>query len=201
MDLEVSSKMQPEALSKLIAQFRKLPAVGLKTATRYAFHIIDMKDEDVQDFIEALQEAKESIHFCELCGDYTDQDICEHCQTADKSVICVVEEPRDIQAFEKLGTYNGLYHVLHGALDFQKGIGADGIRIKELLARLAGVKEVILATNPDVSGEMTATYLGQLIKPLGIKVTRLAHGIPMGSEIEYADEMTLSRALSDRKEI
>jgi recombination protein RecR len=113
----------------------------------------------------------------------------------------VVEEPRDINAFEKLGTYNGLYHVLHGALDFQKGIGADQIRIRELLTRLNGVTEVIIATNPDVSGEMTATYLSQLLKPLGIKVTRLAHGIPMGSEIEYADEMTLGRALNDRREI
>lgn len=193
--------MQPEALSKLIAAFRKLPAVGLKTATRYAFHLIDMSDEEVRNFVDAIEEAKETIHFCALCGNYTDKEVCEHCQTADKSVICVVEEPRDIGAFEKLGTYNGLYHVLNGALDFQKGIGTDQIRIKELLGRLDGVKEVILATNPDVSGEMTATYLSQLLKPLGIKVTRLAHGIPMGSEIEYADEMTLSRALSDRKEM
>lgn len=193
--------MHPESLSKLIAQFRKLPAVGLKTATRYAFHLIDMKDEDVADFIDAIQEAKENIRFCSECGNYTDKEVCERCLTADKTVICVVEEPRDIQAFEKMGTYNGLYHVLHGALDFQKGVGAEQIRIKELLSRLDGVKEVILATNPDVSGEMTATYLAQLLKPLGIKVTRLASGIPMGSEIEYADEMTLSRALADRKEI
>ena len=201
MDLEDCSKMHPESLSKLIAQFRKLPAVGLKTATRYAFHLIDMKDEDVADFIDAIQEAKENIRFCSECGNYTDKEVCERCLTADKTVICVVEEPRDIQAFEKMGTYNGLYHVLHGALDFQKGVGAEQIRIKELLSRLDGVKEVILATNPDVSGEMTATYLAQLLKPLGIKVTRLASGIPMGSEIEYADEMTLSRALADRKEI
>lgn len=191
--------MQPEALQRLIAEFRKLPAVGLKTATRYAFAVIDMSEGEADDFAEAIRQAKEEIHFCSLCGNYTDQKVCEHCQTADKSVICVVEEPRDIQAFEKLGTYNGLYHVLHGALDFQKGIGADRIRIKELLSRLDGVKEVIIATNPDVSGEMTATYLAQLLKPLGITVTRLAHGIPMGSEIEYADEMTLGKALADRK--
>ncbi len=191
--------MHPEALSRLIAQLRKLPAVGLKTATRYAFHLIDMSEEEVEEFVEAIQEAKETIHFCSECGNYTDKEICERCENADKSVICVVEEPRDIQAFEKMGTYNGLYHVLHGALDFQKGIGAEQIRIKELLTRLNGVEEVILATNPDVSGEMTATYLAQLLKPLGIKVTRLASGIPMGSEIEYADEMTLSRALNDRK--
>ena len=191
--------MHPEALSRLIAQLRKLPAVGLKTATRYAFHLIDMSEEEVEEFVEAIQEAKETIHFCSQCGNYTDKEICERCENADKSVICVVEEPRDIQAFEKMGTYNGLYHVLHGALDFQKGIGAEQIRIKELLTRLNGVEEVIIATNPDVSGEMTATYLAQLLKPLGIKVTRLASGIPMGSEIEYADEMTLSRALNDRK--
>ncbi len=191
--------MQPEALQRLIAEFRKLPAVGLKTATRYAFAVIDMSEGEADDFAEAIRQAKEEIHFCSLCGNYTDQEVCEHCQTADKSVICVVEEPRDIQAFEKLGTYNGLYHVLHGALDFQKGIGADRIRIKELLSRLDGVKEVIIATNPDVSGEMTATYLAQLLKPLGVTVTRLAHGIPMGSEIEYADEMTLGKALADRK--
>lgn len=191
--------MQPEALQRLIAEFRKLPAVGLKTATRYAFAVIDMSEGEADDFADAIRQAKEEIHFCSLCGNYTDQEVCEHCQTADKSVICVVEEPRDIQAFEKLGTYNGLYHVLHGALDFQKGIGADRIRIKELLSRLDGVKEVIIATNPDVSGEMTATYLAQLLKPLGVTVTRLAHGIPMGSEIEYADEMTLGKALADRK--
>ena len=193
--------MQPEALTKLIAQLRKLPAVGLKTATRYAYAIIDMDEEEVRDFIEAIEEAKSTIHFCSECGNYTDREICARCETADKSVICVVQEPRDVQAFEKLGTYNGLYHVLHGALDFQKGIGAEQIRIRELITRLDGVKEVIIATNPDVSGEMTATYIAQLLKPLGVKVTRLAHGIPMGSEIEYADEMTLSRALNDRKEL
>ena len=193
--------MQPEALTKLIAQLRKLPAVGLKTATRYAYAIIDMDEEEVKDFLEAIEEAKSTIHFCSECGNYTDREICARCETADKSVICVVQEPRDVQAFEKLGTYNGLYHVLHGALDFQKGIGAEQIRIRELITRLDGVKEVIIATNPDVSGEMTATYIAQLLKPLGVKVTRLAHGIPMGSEIEYADEMTLSRALNDRKEL
>lgn len=194
--------MQPEALSRLIAEFRKLPSVGLKTATRYAYAVIEKSPEEAEDFISAITEAKTKIHFCSLCGDYTDGEICERCQTAvDKSTICVVKEPRDIQAFEKLGTYNGLFHALHGSLDFKKGIGADNIRIKELLRRLDGVKEVIIATNPDISGEITANYLSQLIKPLGIKVTRLAHGIPVGSEIEYADELTLSQALSDRREV
>ncbi|MDD3946823.1 MAG: recombination mediator RecR [Clostridia bacterium] len=191
--------MQIEALSRLIANFRKLPAVGQKTATRYAYGILDMSEDEVQEFLDAIQTAKETVRFCKECGNYTDREVCEHCLTADKSTICVVKEPRDILAFEKMGSYNGLYHVLGGALDFQKGITGDSLRIKELLSRLDGVQEVIIALNPDVSGEMTAVYLSQLLKPLGKKVTRLAHGIPMGSEIEYADEVTLSRALTDRQ--
>lgn len=192
---------ESETLARLIAEFRKLPAVGLKTATRYAYAVIDMSDNEANEFAQAIIDAKTNVHFCKECGNYTENEVCERCQTADKSVICVVKDPRDITPFEKMGTYNGLYHVLHGTLDFQKGIGAENIRIKELISRLDGVKEVIIATNPDISGEMTAVYLAQLIKPMGIKVTRLAHGIPMGSEIEYADELTLSRALMDRKEI
>ena len=191
--------MMPEALSRLVAEFRKLPAVGLKTASRYAYSILEMSEADAEDFANAVIEARRKIHICKLCGDYTEGEICQRCQTADKSTILVVGEPKDIRAIEKLGTYNGLYHALHGLLDFRKGVGAENIRIKELLERLNGVKEVILATNPDISGEMTANYLAGLIKPMGIKVTRLAHGIPMGSEIEYADEMTLERALDDRK--
>lgn len=193
--------MIPEALSRLVAEFRKLPAVGLKTASRYAYSILEMSEADAEDFANAVIEARRKIHICKLCGDYTEGEICQRCQTADKSTILVVGEPKDIRAIEKLGTYNGLYHALHGLLDFRKGVGAENIRIKELLERLNGVKEVILATNPDISGEMTANYLAGLIKPMGIKVTRLAHGIPMGSEIEYADEMTLERALDDRKEL
>ena len=193
--------MMPEALSRLVAEFRKLPAVGLKTASRYAYSILEMSEADAEDFANAVIEARRKIHICKLCGDYTEGEICQRCQTADKSTILVVGEPKDIRAIEKLGTYNGLYHALHGLLDFRKGVGADNIRIKELLERLYGVKEVILATNPDISGEMTANYIAGLLKPLGVKVTRLAHGIPMGSEIEYADEMTLERALDDRKEL
>lgn len=193
--------MMPEALSRLVAEFRKLPAVGLKTASRYAYSILEMSEADAEDFANAVIEARRKIHICKLCGDYTEGEICQRCQTADKSTILVVGEPKDIRAIEKLGTYNGLYHALHGLLDFRKGVGAENIRIKELLERLNGVKEVILATNPDISGEMTANYLAGLIKPMGIKVTRLAHGIPMGREIEYADEMTLERALDDRKEL
>lgn len=193
--------MQSEALSRLIAAFRRLPAVGQKSATRYAYAILDMADAEAEEFANAVLTAKAVIHFCKECGNYTDTEVCEHCRTADKSVICVVKEPRDILAFEKMGGYNGLYHVLGGSLDFQKGITAENLRIKELLTRLDGVQEVIIALDPDVSGEMTAVYLSQILKPLGIKVTRLAHGIPMGSEIEYADEITLMRALTDRKTI
>lgn len=191
--------MQLEALSRLIANLRKLPAVGQKSATRYAYGIIDMSQTEVDELVCAILNAKETIKFCTKCGNYTDLDVCEHCLTADKSTICVVKEPRDIIAFEKMGSYGGLYHVLGGTLDFQKGITSERLRIKELLLRLDGVQEVIIALDPDVSGEMTAVYLAQLLKPLGVKATRLAHGIPMGSEIEYADEMTLSRALADRK--
>lgn len=191
----------PEALSRLIAEFRNLPAVGLKTATRYAYKIIDMSEDELESFIDALKSAKEKIHFCAKCGNYSETDICERCETADQTIICVVKEPKDIVAFEKTGAFDGLYHVLHGTLDFQKGIGAENIRIKELLSRLVNVKEVIVATNSDISGEMTAVYLANIIKALDIKVTRLAHGLPMGSEIEYADEVTLSKALLDRKEM
>lgn len=191
----------PEALSRLIAEFRNLPAVGLKTATRYAYKIIDMSEDELASFIDALKSAKEKIHFCVKCGNYSETDICERCETADQTIICVVKEPKDIVAFEKTGAFDGLYHVLHGTLDFQKGIGAENIRIKELLSRLVNVKEVIVATNSDISGEMTAVYLANIIKALDIKVTRLAHGLPMGSEIEYADEVTLSKALLDRKEM
>jgi len=191
----------PEALSRLIAEFRNLPAVGLKTATRYAYSIIDMSEDEINSFLEAIREAKDKVHFCTICGNYSETDICERCLTAEQNSICVVKEPKDISAFEKTGAYNGLYHVLHGTLDFQKGIGAEDIRIKELVSRLKGVSEIIIATNSDISGEMTAVYIANLIKPLGIKVTRLAHGLPMGSEIEYADEITLSKALNDRKEM
>lgn len=193
--------MQIESLNKLIAQFKSLPGVGLKTATRYAYSVIEGDMERANAFAEALVEAKKSIHFCSKCGNYTDNDECEICRERDNSVICVVSDPKDIIAFEKMGGYNGVYHVLHGAIDFQKGIGVDDIRIRELIARLNNVKEVILATNPDISGELTATYIANQIKPLGIKVSRLAYGISIGSEIEYADEMTLQRALLDRKQL
>ena len=190
-----------EPLDNLIAKFTKLPVVGLKTAQRYAYSIINMPKEDVEDFSNALINAKEKIHYCKTCGNYTDLDECEICQSRDKSIICVVKDPKDITAFEKCKTYKGVYHVLHGTLSPLAGIGPNDIKIKELLARLDGVKEVIMATNPDAEGDATAMYIARLIKPLGITVTRLASGVSMGSDIEYADEITLSRAIQDRKNI
>ena len=189
-----------QPLARLVAQFSKLPGVGAKTAQRYAYKIINMSEDEVQDFATALVETKKSIHYCSVCGNYTDADICEICATRDKSIICVVKEPKDVIAFEKIKDYSGVYHVLQGTLNPMQGVGVDDIRIKELMGRLVGVKEVIMATNPDIEGEATATYIARLIKPMGIKVTRLASGISMGSDIEYADEVSLSRALADRKE-
>lgn len=190
-----------EPIQKLIAEFTKLPGVGVKTATRYAYSIINLPVEQVEEFAKTLLDVKKNVHFCSVCGNYTDQDVCEICKTRDKSIICVVKEPKDVLAFEKLKDFKGVYHILHGTLNPLLGIGVNDIRIKELLGRLDGVKEVIMATNSDVEGEATATYIARLIKPMGIKVTRLAHGIPIGSDIEYADESTLSRALLDRREI
>ncbi len=192
---------QIESLDNLVAQFTKLPSVGVKTAQRYAYSIINMSKEEVERFSTALIDAKEKIHYCRTCGNYTDLDECEICKTRDKSIICVVKDPKDIAAFEKIRDYKGVYHVLHGTISPLSGIGPDDIHIKELLKRLDGVKEVIMATNPDVEGEVTANYIAKLLKPLGIKVTRLASGVSMGSDIEYTDEVTLSRALTDRKEI
>ena len=192
---------QIESLDNLVAQFTKLPSVGSKTAQRYAYSIINMSEEDVNLFAQSLIDAKKKIHYCKTCGNYTDKDECEICATRDKSIICVVKDPKDISAFEKTREYKGVYHVLHGTLNPLAGIGPDDINIKELIKRLDGVKEVIVATNPDVDGEVTAAYIAKLIKPLGVKVTRLASGVSMGSDIEYTDEVTLTRALQDRKEI
>lgn len=189
-----------QPLARLVAQFSKLPGVGAKTAQRYAYKLINMSEEEVEEFAKAIVETKQSVHYCNVCGNYTEDDVCDICKTRDKSVICVVKEPKDIVAFEKIKDYNGVYHVLQGTLNPMQGIGVDDIRIKELMSRLVGVKEVIMATNPDIDGEATATYIARLIKPMGIKVSRLASGISMGSDIEYADEVTLSRALADRKE-
>jgi len=187
-----------EPVSELIGQFQKLPGVGAKTAARYAYAIINMSEEEAEHFADVLIRTKKSVHYCSECGNFTDLPVCEICSSRDKSVICVVKEPKDVLAFEKCKDYNGVYHVLHGTLNPMEGIGPNDIKIKELLGRLDGVKEIIIATNPDVEGDATAVYLARLIKPMSIKVTRIARGIPSGSDIEFADEVTLSRALQDR---
>ena len=192
-----------EPLGKLINEFSKLPGVGKKTAQRYAYKIIDMSESDARAFADAIIGAKRKIKYCSVCGNFTEEETCGICRTRDKSVICVVKEPKDVLAIEKLHEFKGVYHVLHGVIDPLAGVGPNDIRIRELLARLneGDVKEVIVATNPDVSGDATAIYLARLIKPLGITVTRLAHGIPIGSEIEYTDDVTLARAFVERNEL
>ncbi len=188
-------------LSKLIAELTKLPGVGEKTAARYAYSILNYSDEDVSALVSAIEDVKKNVHFCKVCGNFTENEVCDICQTRDKSIICVVKEPKDVLAFEKIKGYKGVYHILHGVISPMDHVGPNDIRIKELLSRLDGVQEVILATNPDVEGEATAMYIASLIKPLGIKCTRIARGLPEGSVIEYADENTLSQALRLRVEL
>ena len=192
-----------EPIGKLINKFTRLPGVGTKTAQRYAYKIINMTEEEVEEFAECLLDAKRKVRYCKICGDFTDKEVCDICANRDHSVICVVKEPKDVLAMEKAREFKGVYHVLHGVISPMEGVTPDDIRIKELLARIGegGVKEIIMATNPDVEGEATAMYISSLVKPFGVKVTRLAHGIPVGGELEYADEITISRALTDRKEI
>lgn len=190
-----------EPLARLIAQLSKLPSVGEKTAARYAYAILNSPEEEVNELVDAIRDVKQNVHFCKICGNYTENEICDICQARKPSVICVVKEPKDIVALEKVKDFKGVYHVLGGVISPMEHIGPNDIRIKELLARLDGVEEVILATNPDVEGEATAMYIARLIKPMGIKVTRIARGLPEGSVIEYADESTLSRALSSRIEL
>ncbi len=187
-----------EPLAKLIAELSKLPSVGEKTAARYAYAILEASDDDVNALVDAIKAVREKVHFCSVCGNFTEGDVCEICATRKPTTICVVKEPRDVTALEKVKGYEGVYHVLHGVISPIDRVGPDDIRIKELLTRLDGVEEVILATNPDVEGEATAMYIARLIKPLGIKVTRIARGLPEGSVIEYADEGTLMRALNSR---
>lgn len=188
-------------LENLIQKFTKLPGVGKKTAARYAYAILAMTDEDSNSFIDAIREVKEKVHFCKVCGNYTDGDVCEICSSRDNSIVCVVSEPKEVTAMEKIKDYNGVYHVLHGLLNPMAGFGPEDLNIKALLDRISGVKEVIVATASTIEGDATALYLSRLLKPLGVKVTRIARGLPAGSELEYADELTLSRALTDRKEI
>lgn len=192
-------------ISKLIEQFAKLPGIGHKTASRLAFAVIGMSESSAEEFISAIKGVKTGICYCNVCQNLSDTAICSICsnEVRDKSTICVVEEPKDVIAFEKKREYKGLYHVLHGTMSPSDGIGPDDIKIKELINRLSDdtVKEIILATNPTVEGETTAMYISRLVKPLGVKVTRIAYGIPVGGELEYADEVTLARAIEGRREL
>lgn len=189
-----------EPIGRLMNEFSKLPGVGKKTAQRYAYRVINMSESDARAFADAIINVKRKVKYCKICGNFTETDVCEICRVRDRNTICVVKEPKDVAAIEKLHEFKGVYHVLHGVIDPMEGVGPNDIRIKELLARIGegDVKEVIVATNPDVSGDATAMYLARLIKPLGVTVTRLAHGIPVGSEIEYTDDVTLTRAFVER---
>lgn len=195
----------PEPIAKLIDAFSRLPGVGPKTAGRLAFHVLRMKEDDVLDFAKSLVSVKRNLHYCSVCCNITDVDPCRLCQdkTRDQSVICVVQEPKDLVALERMKEFRGCYHVLHGAISPMEGIGPDEIRIAELLKRLGDdtVQELILAMNPNVEGEATTIYISKLVKPFGLRVTRIAHGLPVGGDLEYADEVTLSKALEGRREL
>ena len=197
--------MYSPSIEKLIQSFEKLPSIGNKTAARLAFYMLNASDEETNEFVSSIINAKKNLKYCSKCYNISDTDPCPICGNPkrDPSVICVVEDVRDIIAMEKTHEFKGVYHVLHGSISPMNGIGPDDIKIKELLARLMDgtVKEVILATNPRVEGEATAMYLSKLIKPLGIKVTRIAHGIPVGGDLEYTDEITLTKALEGRREL
>ncbi len=193
------------SIEKLIESFEKLPSIGSKTAARLAFYILDASEEETNEFISAIVNAKKNLKYCSKCYNISDTDPCMICSNPkrDQSIICVVEDVRDIIAMERTHEFKGVYHVLHGSISPMNGVGPDDIRIKELLSRImdGGIKEIILATNPRVEGEATAMYISKLVKPLGIKVTRIAHGIPVGGDLEYTDEVTLSKALEGRREL
>ncbi|MBQ2840721.1 MAG: recombination protein RecR [Oscillospiraceae bacterium] len=190
-------------VENLIEQFQKLPGIGRKTAQRLAFFVLSLPEEEAQGFANAVINAKKTVKFCTVCQNLTDTEVCSLCSdnARDKTVVCVVSDPKDVAAIEKTREYNGLYHVLHGCISPMNGIGPDDVRIKELLARVAGgeIREVIMATNPDTEGEATAMYISRLLKPFGVKSTRLAYGIPVGGHLEFADEMTLTRAIEGRR--
>ena len=193
------------SIEKLIESFEKLPSIGHKTAQRLAFYMLDLSKEEIKEFTDSIINAKNNLKLCSKCFNISDTDPCNICSNPkrDESVICVVEEVRDVLAMERTHEYNGVYHVLHGSISPMNGIGPDNIKIKELLARLMDgkVKEIILATNPRVEGEATAMYISKLVKPLGIKVTRIARGIPIGGDLEYTDEVTLAKSLEGRVEL
>ncbi len=192
-------------LSKLVEQFERMPGIGHKSAQRLAFHVLNMTKQEAENFSKIILEAHEKIKRCSVCCNLAEDEKCPICksESRDKSIICVVEDPRDVIAFERTHEYNGTYHVLHGVISPMNGIGPEDITIKELLARIGGdeVKEVIMATNPTVEGEATAMYISRLLKPMGITVSRLAYGVPVGAELEYADEVTLTKALEGRRTI
>ena len=195
----------PAALQNLSDQFARLPGVGSKTAQRLAFHVLSLPMEDAEEFAAAILEAKKQVHTCPCCQNLTDRELCPICDddARDKSVICVVADPKDVIAMERSREYQGVYHVLHGVISPLNHVSQDDIRIKELLQRVSSgeVREVIMATNPDTEGEATAMYISRLLRPMEVKVTRLAYGVPVGSQLEYADEVTLSRALEGRQEM
>lgn len=195
--------MQKEYIENLIEQFRTLPGVGYKTAQRYAYSVIEGSKERAEKFSYAIKEAKDKIGFCKVCGNFTDKEICNICEKRNRKIVCVVKDPKDIISMERVKNYDGVYHVLFGTISPLEHRGPDQIKIKELLQRVSAdkIEEVIVATNPDVEGEATAMYIAKILAPLGVKVTRLAQGISMGSDLEYADEVTLSKALEDRKPI
>ncbi|OQB15989.1 MAG: Recombination protein RecR [Firmicutes bacterium ADurb.Bin193] len=192
-------------LARLIEQFEKLPGIGHKTARRLAFYVLRSPEGEAEKFADAILSAKQLIKYCRVCQNITDTEICSICESdrRDRSIICVMENPKDVVSLEKTGEYHGLYHVLHGAISPMDGVGPEDIKIPELLSRLKDntVSEVIMATNPNIEGEATAMYISRLIKPLGIRVTRIAHGVPVGGDLEYADEVTLSRAIEGRREM
>ena len=199
------SGYQVPPLERDVDKFESLPSIGHKSAQRIAYHVLGLSKEEAQSFAQAILDAHENIHYCAVCCNLTDGELCPVCRSEnrDKSIICVVEDPRDVFALERTNEFNATYHVLHGAISPLGGIGPDQLKIKELLKRVQDgtVQEVIMATNPTVEGEATAMYISRLLKPLGIRVTRLAYGIPVGGDLEYADEVTLSRAIEGRQEL
>jgi len=199
-------RQYPRSLNRLINELGKLPGIGGKTAQRLAFHVLSLSDREAEALASAITEAKQTLHYCSVCGNLTDREVCGICsdETRDRSAICVVETPQDVMAMERIREFRGTYHVLHGAISPAEGVGPSDINLKSLIERLQSsdeVKEVIIATNPNIEGEATAMYIARLLKPAGIKVTRIAHGIPVGGDLEYADEVTLLKAMEGRREL
>ena len=196
---------QLEPIARMVTQLARLPSIGQKSAQRLAYHIISMPLEDVRELAAALYQGRKAVRYCDCCGNYATESLCTICmdESRNNGQICVVRDPRDVAAIERMRDFNGAYHVLHGTLSPMEGIGPEDIRIRELLIRLQDdrVKEIILATNPDIEGEATASYIARLVKPMGLLVTRIAHGVPVGSDLEYADEITLAKAMEGRREM